>query len=80
MGAALAAPGAFGAASMLADLLLVVAVASSLGFTLVMAALAGFVLKALCLLCLTLYVVVTAWAIVVLPLAGRFPPGGRAPA
>jgi protein-disulfide isomerase len=37
-----------------------------------MAALAGFVLKALCLLCLTLYVTVAAWAIVVLPMVRNF--------
>jgi protein-disulfide isomerase len=41
-----------------------------------MMALAGLVLKALCLLCLTLYVVVTAWAIVVLPMARVFPSVG----
>jgi len=77
VGAALAIPGALGATSALADLLLVVLASSSMGFTLVMAAIAGFVLKALCLLCLTMYVVVAAWAIVVLPFAGRFPAGGR---
>jgi len=76
VGAALAAPGALGAASMLADLLLVILVSSSLGFTLVMAVLAGFVLKVLCLLCLTLYAVVAAWAIVVLPFARGFPSVG----
>jgi protein-disulfide isomerase/uncharacterized membrane protein len=76
LGAALALPGTLGMASGLADLLLVVLASSSLGFTLVMAAVAGFVLKALCLLCLTMYVVVAAWAIVVLPFAGRFPSVG----
>jgi protein-disulfide isomerase/uncharacterized membrane protein len=76
VGAALAAPGAFGVTSMFADLLLVILVSSSVGFTLVMAVLAGFVLKTLCLLCLTLYVLVTAWTIVVLPVAGGFPSVG----
>ena len=52
LGAGLALPGAIGMTSRLADFLLVVLVSSSLGFTLVMAAIAAFVLKALCLLCL----------------------------
>jgi len=76
-GAMLAIPGALGATSALADLLLVVLASSSLGFTIVMAAIAGLVLKALCLLCLSMYLVVAAWAIVVLPFAGRFPAVGR---
>ena len=76
VGAVLAAPGAFGTSSLLAELLLVVLVSSSVGFTLVMAVLAGFVLKALCLLCLSIYVTVAAWAIVVLPMARDFPPVG----
>jgi protein-disulfide isomerase/uncharacterized membrane protein len=76
-GAVLALPGALGMAAVVADLLLVTLVAASLGFTLVLAGIAGFVLHALCLLCLTMYVVVVAWAAVVLPLAGRFPPVGR---
>src|SRR5512144_604184 len=42
-GAALAIPGALGITSALADLLLVVLASSSLGFTIVMAAIAGLV-------------------------------------
>jgi len=76
-GALLALPGAvLGMSSGLADLLLVALVSSSTGFTLVMAALAAFVLNALCLLCLSIYVVVAAWAFVVLPMAARFPTKG----
>jgi protein-disulfide isomerase/uncharacterized membrane protein len=75
-GVALALPGALGMASRVADLLLVTLVGSSLGFTLVMAGIAAFVVQALCILCLALYAVVAAWAIVVLPLAGRFPSAG----
>jgi protein-disulfide isomerase/uncharacterized membrane protein len=77
LGAALALPGALGAASAWADLLLVVLASASLGFTLVMAAIAGFVLKALCLLCLTMYLIVAAWVAIVLPFAGRFPAVGQ---
>src|SRR5688572_25537029 len=62
-GVALALPGALGMASRVADLLLVTLVGSSLGFTLVMAGIAAFVVQALCLLCLALYAVVAAWAI-----------------
>jgi protein-disulfide isomerase/uncharacterized membrane protein len=76
-GAVLALPGALGAASALGDLLLVTLASASLGFTVVMAAIAGFVLKALCLLCLSMYAAVLAWAIVVFPLALRFSAAGR---
>jgi protein-disulfide isomerase/uncharacterized membrane protein len=77
-GAVLAVPGALlGVSSGLADLQLVALVSSSAGFSLVMLLLAAFVVKALCLLCLSLYLVVAAWAVVVLPMAGRFPTQGR---
>ncbi|HWP67498.1 MAG TPA: thioredoxin domain-containing protein [Candidatus Limnocylindria bacterium] len=77
IGAVLAVPGAIGVTSLVADVLLVVLVSASVGFTLVMAALALVVLKAICLLCLSMYVVVAAWAVVVLPFARRLPVVGR---
>jgi protein-disulfide isomerase/uncharacterized membrane protein len=72
-GAVLAVPGAvLGIAGGLADWLLLGLVASSLGFALVMAAIAAFVLGAVCPLCITLYVVIAAWFVTVAPLAGGF--------
>jgi protein-disulfide isomerase/uncharacterized membrane protein len=72
LGALLAIPGALGMTARLADGLLAMLAWSSLGFTLAMAGIAAFVLKALCLLCVTMYVAVVAWVIVVRPFA---PPG-----
>jgi protein-disulfide isomerase/uncharacterized membrane protein len=71
LGALLAFPGAFGMAGRLPDVLLAMLAWSSLGFTLAMAGIAAFVLEALCLLCVTMYVVVVAWVIVVRPFAPR---------
>jgi protein-disulfide isomerase/uncharacterized membrane protein len=73
VGAVLAVPGAvLGIAGGLADWLLLGLVASSLGFAVVMAAIAAFVLRAVCPLCISLYLVILAWFVTVVPLARGF--------
>src|SRR5215831_17423245 len=54
------------------DLLLIALASGALGFSLVLAGVMAFVLKHVCLLCLSLDVVVVAWFVTVVPLAGRF--------
>jgi protein-disulfide isomerase/uncharacterized membrane protein len=54
------------------DLLLIALASGALGFSLVLAGVMALVLKHVCLLCLTLDVVVVAWFVTVVPLAGRF--------
>jgi protein-disulfide isomerase/uncharacterized membrane protein len=71
-GAALAVPGALGAAAPVADLLLLALVGGSAGFALVLLVVALAVLRHACLLCLTLDGVILAWAVTVIPLARRF--------
>jgi protein-disulfide isomerase/uncharacterized membrane protein len=73
MGAVLSVPGAVaGAGGGLMDLGLLGLASGSLGFALVLGAIAGFVLHHACLLCLSLDVVVVAWFFTVAPLAMRF--------
>jgi len=79
VGALLALPGAIGAGSAVADLLLLGLVAGSLGYALVLLGIASFVLGNACVLCLTLDVVIVAWFVTVAPLAARFHPVSRGP-
>ncbi|MCW5890695.1 MAG: thioredoxin domain-containing protein [bacterium] len=80
VGALAAFPGAFaGVASGFADLLLIGLASWSLGFALVLAAVAFAVLRNACLFCLTLDVIVVAWCIAVLPLVRDFAPSARVP-
>jgi protein-disulfide isomerase/uncharacterized membrane protein len=73
LGAVLAAPGAFKRARRgLADLLLVTLVSGSFGYALVLAVVSPLFLHHLCLICLTMQALVTAWFLTVLPLATRF--------
>jgi protein-disulfide isomerase/uncharacterized membrane protein len=72
VGAALALPGALGAAAEFADLLLLALVWGSLGFALVLLVVMAAVLHHACLLCLGTDVVIVSWLITVAPLAGRF--------
>jgi len=78
VGAALALPGALGAASALADLCLLGLVSGGLGFALVLLAVQHLVLHHYCLLCLSLDVVILAWFATVLPLVSRFAAVGPA--
>lgn len=80
VGALAAFPGAFtGAAGGLADLVLIGLASWSLGFALVLAAVAFGVLQHACLFCLTLDVIIVAWFATVLPLARHFTPSPHAP-
>jgi protein-disulfide isomerase/uncharacterized membrane protein len=79
LGVLLALPGAMGKQAGMADLLLIGLVSGSLGFALVLLAIAAFVLQHACLLCLTLDVVIIAWFIAVAPLAQRFSMSTRQP-
>lgn len=80
VGAVAAFPGAFtGVAGGLADLVLIGLASWSLGFALVLAAVAFGVLQHVCLFCLTLDVIIVAWCIAVLPLVRNFAPSPRAP-
>jgi uncharacterized membrane protein len=73
VGALAAVPGAFlGIVGGLADLVLIALASGALGFALVLAGVMATVLQHVCLLCLTLDVVVVAWFVTVLPLAGNF--------
>jgi len=60
------------AAGGILDLLLIALASGALGFSLVLAGVMALVLKHVCLLCLTLDLVVVAWFVTVVPLAGRF--------
>ena len=77
-GAVLTLPGAFGATSALADLLLLSLVSGGLGFGLVLLGVMHFVLEHYCLLCMTLDAVLVAWFVTVLPLVSRFATDGPA--
>lgn len=79
VGALLTLPGAVGAGSTLADLLLLGLVAGSLGYALVLLGIAAFILGNACVLCLTLDAVIVAWFITVAPLATRFHPVSSGP-
>jgi protein-disulfide isomerase/uncharacterized membrane protein len=80
LGAMLALPGAMGASVVgFADLALIGLVSGSLGFSLVLAAISWLKLHTACLLCMTLYAVIIAWFITVVPLARRFQLSDRAP-
>src|SRR5262245_7810604 len=80
LGVLLALPGASGAATVgFADLALIALASGSLGFALVLAGVSAFKLHAACLLCITLYVVIIAWFITVVPLARRFQASERTP-
>jgi protein-disulfide isomerase/uncharacterized membrane protein len=73
LGALCALPGAMGASAVgFADLALIALASGSLGFGLVMAGISSMVLRTACLLCISLYVVILAWFVTVLPLARRF--------
>ena len=72
-GALLATPGALvGITGGIADWLLLGLVSGSLAFALVMAGIATFAIRAVCPMCITLYVVIVAWFVAVAPLAGGF--------
>jgi protein-disulfide isomerase/uncharacterized membrane protein len=80
LGAMLALPGAMGSSVVgFADLVLIGLVSGSLGFSLVLAAISWLKLHTACLLCMTLYAVIIAWFITVVPLARRFQLSDRAP-
>jgi predicted DsbA family dithiol-disulfide isomerase/uncharacterized membrane protein len=89
VGGIAAMPGAFlGIVGGLADLVLIAMASGALGFALVLAGIMATVLHHVCLLCLTLDVVIVAWVVTVLPLAGNFaasasvglaPPADRRP-
>jgi protein-disulfide isomerase/uncharacterized membrane protein len=80
LGVLLALPGALGATVVgFADLALLALVSGSLGFALVLATISALVLHTACLLCITLYVVIAAWFVTVIPLARRFQLSDRAP-
>jgi protein-disulfide isomerase/uncharacterized membrane protein len=73
LGVGAAIPGAFlGVAGGFADLVLIALASGALGFTAVLAGVMAFVLRHVCLLCLSLDVVVIAWVVTVLPLARNF--------
>jgi protein-disulfide isomerase/uncharacterized membrane protein len=73
VGAILALPGAIGRRTPgIADLLLLALVSASVGVALVLAVIAGSVLRHACPLCIATDVVIIAWLITVLPLARRF--------
>ena len=79
LGALCALPGAMGATTVgAADLALIALASGSLGFGLVMAGVSSMVLRTACLLCMSLYAVILAWFITVLPLARRFQASDRA--
>jgi protein-disulfide isomerase len=80
VGAIAAFPGAFaGVTGGLADLLLIGLASWSLGFALVLAAVAFGVLQHVCLFCLTLDVIIVAWCVAVLPLVRNFAPSSHVP-
>jgi len=70
----LAVPGALGARAGLADLVLLGLVSASVGFACVLGVIMAAVLHHACLLCLATDVVIAAWFVTVMPLAGRFDP------
>ena len=78
LGAGLALPGALGARAGLADLALLGLVSASVGFAFVLGVIMAAVLRHACLLCLATDVVIAAWFITVIPLAGRFDAAPRA--
>jgi protein-disulfide isomerase/uncharacterized membrane protein len=72
LGALCAIPGAFfGVTGGLADVMLIALASGAAGFSLVLAGVMAFVLKHVCLLCLSLDVIVVSWLVTVLPLALR---------
>ncbi len=72
-GVLFALPGAIsGASGGLPDLALLILAAGSLGTAIVLAAIAVFVLRHLCPLCLSMDAVILAWVVTVAPLVGRF--------
>ncbi len=80
LGALLALPGAAGVGTVgFADLALIALAAGSLGFALVLGSVSLLVLHTACLLCITLYVVIIAWFITVVPIARRFRESERSP-
>jgi len=80
LGVLLALPGASGAATVgFADLALIALASGSLGFALVLAGVSAFKLHAACLLCITLYAIIIAWFVTVVPLARRFQASERTP-
>src|SRR5438128_2310351 len=78
LGAGLAVPGALGARVALADLALLGLVSASVGFAFVLGVVMAAVLRHACLLCLATDLVIAAWFITVIPLAGRFDAAPRA--
>jgi len=73
IGIAAAIPGAFlGVVGSLADLVLIALASGALGFSIFLASIMAFVLRHVCLLCLSLDVIVVAWFVTVLPLARNF--------
>lgn len=79
-GAIAAFPGAFaGVAGGLADLVLIGLASWSLGFALVLAAVAFGVLQHACLFCLALDTIIVAWCVAVLPLVRNFAASPRVP-
>ena len=77
LGAALALPGAVGARADLADLALVGLASASVGFAFVLGVVMAAVLHHACLLCLGTDVIIAAWFVTVMPLAGRFDAAAR---
>jgi protein-disulfide isomerase/uncharacterized membrane protein len=77
-GALFAIPGAFfGVTGGLADVALIALASGAAGFSLVLAGVMAFILRHVCLLCLSLDIVVLSWLVTVLPLArtvGTTPP------
>jgi len=77
-GVALALPGALGGRpGGIADLALLGLASASLGFALVLFAVAVVGLRTACLFCLTMDAIVLAWFVTVAPLARSFAPGAR---
>src|SRR6266446_13491 len=74
LGAALAMPGAVGTR---ADLALVGLASASVGFAFVLGVVMAAVLHHACLLCLGTDVIIAAWFVTVMPLAGRFDAAAR---
>src|SRR5438876_239685 len=78
LGAVLAVPGALGACAGLADLALLGLASASVGFAFVLGVIMAAVLHHACLLCLGTDLVIAAWFVTVMPLAGRFDAAPRA--
>src|SRR5437870_7284331 len=77
LGAVLAVPGALGACAGLADLALVSLASAGVGFAFVLGVVMAAVLHHACLLCLGTDVIIAAWFVTVMPLAGRFDAAAR---